>query len=308
MNITELRYIVAIARYGSVSAAAKAIYVAQPNLSKAIKTLEEEYGIRLFERSTTGMVPTEEGQRFVSQARKILEEIAKLDMELTEERKFSAELRVAIPRASYASHAAVAYINQIADRSDINVQIRECSSTDAVNNVIRSNYHLAVIRYDRNDDDACTSMLRMKGLEFEPLLDFQYNLLTSRSGILAGREFESAADLEGCIEILHGDVKLPNGQPLDMVKEPQNVKGSKKVYVYERGIQFDLLCDVKNSYMWVSPMPEEILERFGLVQKKCPFQKRQMRDIIVYPGKVFLRREDREFIRELKREAEKVSG
>ena len=49
MNITELRYLVAIKKWGSVSAAAKQLYAAQPNVSKALKNLEEEYGLRLGE-------------------------------------------------------------------------------------------------------------------------------------------------------------------------------------------------------------------------------------------------------------------
>ena len=70
MNITELRYLVAIMKWGSVSAAAKQLYAAQPNVSKALKNLEEEYGLRIFERSSTGMIPTEQGKRFIRQAQR----------------------------------------------------------------------------------------------------------------------------------------------------------------------------------------------------------------------------------------------
>ena len=55
MNITELRYIIEIAQCGSVSAASKRLYVAQPNISKAIRNLEEEYQIQLFVRTARGM-------------------------------------------------------------------------------------------------------------------------------------------------------------------------------------------------------------------------------------------------------------
>ena len=48
MNITELRYLVAIKKWGSVSAAAKQLYAAQPNVSKALKKLEEEYGDQIY--------------------------------------------------------------------------------------------------------------------------------------------------------------------------------------------------------------------------------------------------------------------
>ena len=54
MNITELRYIIEIAQCGSVSAASKRLYVAQPNISKAIRNLEEEYQIQLFVRTARG--------------------------------------------------------------------------------------------------------------------------------------------------------------------------------------------------------------------------------------------------------------
>ena len=78
MNITELRYLVAIMQWGSVSAAAKQLYAAQPNISKALKNLEEEYKIRIFERSSTGMIPTEQGRRFIEQAARVLEEVDRL--------------------------------------------------------------------------------------------------------------------------------------------------------------------------------------------------------------------------------------
>ena len=56
MNITELRYIIEIAQCGSVSAASKRLYVAQPNISKAIRSLEEEYQIQLFVRRAQSLL------------------------------------------------------------------------------------------------------------------------------------------------------------------------------------------------------------------------------------------------------------
>ena len=81
MNITELRYLVAIMKWGSVSAAAKQLYAAQPNVSKALKNLEKEYGVRIFERSSTGMIPTEQGKRFIAQAQRVLQQVDELKQE-----------------------------------------------------------------------------------------------------------------------------------------------------------------------------------------------------------------------------------
>ena len=87
MNITELRYLVAIMKWGSVSAAAKQLYAAQPNVSKALKNLEEEYGLRIFERSSTGMIPTEQGKRFIRQAQRVLQQVDELKQEAHQQRR-----------------------------------------------------------------------------------------------------------------------------------------------------------------------------------------------------------------------------
>ena len=114
MNITELRYLVAIMKWGSVSAAAKQMYAAQPNVSKALKNLEEEYGIRMFERSSTGMIPTEQGRHFIEQAQRVLQEVDRLDADARRRQGECAELRVALPHATYASYAAVDFLQQAA--------------------------------------------------------------------------------------------------------------------------------------------------------------------------------------------------
>ena len=132
MNITELRYLVAIMKWGSVSAAAKQLYAAQPNVSKALKNLEEEYHLRIFERSSTGMIPTEQGRHFIEQAARILEEVDRLDQGVQEEQKRCTELRVMIPHATYASYAAVDLLEQAAGVEQLRIHIREGGSMEAL--------------------------------------------------------------------------------------------------------------------------------------------------------------------------------
>ncbi len=74
MTLTELRYIVAVARERHFGRAAEACFVSQPTLSVAVRKLEEELGVALFERGTTEVTVTPTGQRVVEQARRVLEE------------------------------------------------------------------------------------------------------------------------------------------------------------------------------------------------------------------------------------------
>ena len=78
MTLTELRYIVAVARERHFGRAAEACFVSQPTLSVAVKKLEEELGLTLFERGPGEVSVTPPGQKIVEQAQRVLEEAARV--------------------------------------------------------------------------------------------------------------------------------------------------------------------------------------------------------------------------------------
>ena len=78
MTLTELRYIVAVAQERHFGRAAQRSFVSQPTLSIAIKKLEEELGVSLFDRSSNEVITTEAGDRIVMQARRVLEEAERI--------------------------------------------------------------------------------------------------------------------------------------------------------------------------------------------------------------------------------------
>ena len=72
MNTLHLKYAVEVERAGSITQAADNLFMAQPNLSKAIRELEEGLGITIFERTPRGVVPTPKGVEFLTRAKEIL--------------------------------------------------------------------------------------------------------------------------------------------------------------------------------------------------------------------------------------------
>ena len=94
MNLTDLHYVVEIDKSGSISKAAKELYVAQPNLSKAIKHLEREFGISIFERSSKGVKATREGQKFLEYAKRIIYEIEEMKRDCSDLGKENLSLRL----------------------------------------------------------------------------------------------------------------------------------------------------------------------------------------------------------------------
>ena len=72
MTIQQCKYILAIARLGSMNEAAKALLVSQASLSSAVRELENEFGIHIFDRSNKGVRITREGSEFIRYARQLL--------------------------------------------------------------------------------------------------------------------------------------------------------------------------------------------------------------------------------------------
>ena len=273
MNITELRYLVAIRKWGSVSAAAKQLYAAQPNVSKALKNLEEEYGIRIFERSSTGMIPTEQGRHFIRQAERVLDEVDRLDLDARSQQSSCAELRV---------------------------HIRESGSMEALDHVLRRGYHLALLRYAEEDEDYYHRYCDRHGLHREPVMEFEYRLLTNREGPLAKCEVTDITQLNSYMEVLHGDFQLPGGEDSGL---RWHTNPNRRIHVYERCSQFSILQNLPNAYMWASPMPRRALEQYHLVLRKCPAQRQRMKDVLVYPDRGTLRPEEQTFVQLLHKQA-----
>ena len=300
MNITELRYLVAIMKWGSVSAAAKQMYAAQPNVSKALKNLEEEYGIRMFERSSTGMIPTEQGRHFIEQAQRVLQEVDRLDADARRRQGECAELRVALPHATYASYAAVDFLQQAAGSEQLRVHIREAGSMEGLDFVLRRGYRLALLRYAEEDEDYYSRYCARRGLHREQIMEFEYRLLVNRDSPLARHEVHDLAELNRYTEVLHDDFQLPGEEGSSLRWQ---VNENRRVHVYERCSQFSILQSLPTAYMWASPMPQRALEQYHLVLKKCPAQNQRMRDVLVYPDKGGLRPEEEKFIELLRRQA-----
>ncbi len=97
MNFPQLEYILAVDTYRHFVKAAEATYVTQATLSMMIKKLEEELGVRIFDRSRQPVVPTEIGTRIIAQARVILQETERLRLMIIEEQEeISGELRIGL--------------------------------------------------------------------------------------------------------------------------------------------------------------------------------------------------------------------
>ena len=254
----------------------------------------------MFERSSTGMIPTEQGRHFIEQAQRVLQEVDRLDDDARRRQGECAELRVALPHATYASYAAVDFLQQAAGSEQLRVHIREAGSMEGLDFVLRRGYHLALLRYAEEDEDYYSRYCARRGLHREQIMEFEYRLLVNRDSPLARHEVHDLAELNRYTEVLHDDFQLPGEEGSSLRWQ---VNENRRVHVYERCSQFSILQSLPTAYMWASPMPQRALEQYHLVLKKCPAQNQRMRDVLVYPDKGGLRPEEEKFIELLRRQA-----
>jgi DNA-binding transcriptional LysR family regulator len=299
MNLLHLKYAVEIAETASMTKAAENLYTAQPNLSRAIRELETSLGITIFKRTFKGIYPTPQGEEFLGYARKILAQVDEIEAMYRNDKQFMQKFSISVPRASYISCAFTEFSKKLDPNKSAEIFYRETNSMRAISNIINADYNLGILRYQSVYDKYFKDMLKEKGLDSELICEFGYVLLMSEKHPLASVQEIHLADLKPYTEIAHADPFVPN-LPLSTVKKNEiSDESDKLIYVFEQASQMDLLSERNDTFMWVSPVPERILSKFGLVEKECPENTKKYVDILIYKKDYRFSELDKLFIDEL---------
>lgn len=299
MNIMHLKYAVEIAKQGSINKAADALLMGQPNLSRAIKELEQSLGITIFQRTTKGMTITHEGEEFLVYAKKILRQIHEVESIYKNGSKKRQNFSISVPRASYICEAFTKFSKNISTDEPAEIFYKETNSARALKNILEADYKLGIIRFAENYDKYFRSMLEEKELTYEIVTDFTYKIAMSADSPLAKLKKIHLSDLSEYIEISHADPYVPSLPMAQVLKEEQINGADRRILVFERASQFDLLSENTNTFMWVSDVPQKTLERFNLVQRECVENNKRYRDVLTYRRNYKLSKLDKMFIEEL---------
>ena len=165
--------------------------------------------------------------------------------------------------------------------------------------MLEHDYKLGIVRYAENYDMFFKAMLEDKGFCYELVTEFSYSLIMSAESALAKKEKINFDDLADCIEIAHADPYVPSMPIAKVVKEELCANINRRIFIFERASQFDLLSKNPETFMWASPVPEAWLKSFNLVERKCEGNKKIYKDVLIYKEGYKLTDTDRRFITEL---------
>lgn len=298
MNILHMKYAVEVADAGSINKASEALLIAQPNLSRSIKELEADLGIVIFDRSAKGMGLTAEGERFIGYAKKILAQIDEVETMYKKGCPSKRQFSICVPRASYVADAFAQFSKKIGE-APAELFYKETNSKRAIDYILHSDYRLGIIRYAENYDRYFKEVFEEKGIEYEIITAFHYALLMKRESPLSVLEEIGYSDLRDYIEIAHADPYVPSLALAEVKKEELPEHINRRIFVFERASQFELLSQNPETFMWVSPVPAPLLERYGLVQRQCKENRKVYKDVLIYRKDYRLSELDQLFITEL---------
>lgn len=299
MNLMHIKYAVEVANEGSINKAAEKLYVGQPNLSRAIKELEASLGVKIFERSAKGMGLTSDGETFIRYAKTILRQVDEVESIFNGSGSVKKRFSISVPRASYISDAFARFSHSLTNEAEAEIIYKETNSLRAIKNILHEDYKLGIIRYAENYDKYFKTMLDEKDMLYEMITEFSYVLAMSRDNPLASAEKITFDALKDYIEIAHADPYVPS-LPLSQVRKeelPDNI--GRRIFVFERASQFELLSENPETFMWVSPIPQKLLDRYDLVQIPREENKKIYKDILIYKRDYKLTVLDKAFIDEL---------
>lgn len=271
----------------------------QPNLSKSIRELEKQLGIVIFKRCTTGTFTTDKGAKFVDYAKKILSQIDKLETMFNSESDDNLELSISIPRASYISLAFTKFLKSLKNVNELTIKFKETNSYETIKDVYEKLSHIGIIRYKVSEEERYLSLLKKRAMEVKVLREFKQKLLISSYSNLAKYDIIPREVLQNAIEVTHGDDIIPNSNIVDVDSDiPYEPK--KRIYIFERGSQFDILRRVENTFMWASPIPQDFLDMNQLTLRETDFDKGLYKDALIYNSDYDLNRFENNFVQTIK--------
>ncbi|MDR0598242.1 MAG: LysR family transcriptional regulator [Treponema sp.] len=208
-NSLFFKYAIEIERTRSITKAAENLYMAQPNLSKAVKEMEETIGFFVFERNSKGVFPTQKGLRFLDHARKILDEMEQINKLTDTEDPERQDFSISIPRGSYIAEGFTRFALELDFEKEISVNIQETNSVRTIDDVIGNKFNLGIIRYQTMYENYYFDYLTNKHLDHDQIWEFEYLALMSKNHPLAMDDEVQFAKLHSYIEIIHGDTAVP---------------------------------------------------------------------------------------------------
>ena len=206
MTILQLKYVIAIDEECSMRKAADRLYVSQPGLSSAVRDLENELGIQIFERVHNGVVTTAAGASFIAYARNAVEQFEKVEEKYLNARNERPTFSVSMQHYTIAVDAFIETVREF-DLEEYQYFIRETQTSEVIEDVKTMKSEVGVIALSDFNKNTFKKIFADASLEFHELFSRDTYVYLSHDHPLADREELSLEELQDypCMVFDQGD-------------------------------------------------------------------------------------------------------
>ena len=194
MTLQQLRYAIGIAKVGSFNKAAENLFISQPSLTAAIRDLEEEIGIIIFNRTSRGVSLTVEGEEFIAQASQLYHHYETVLERYSDGVHQKKKFAVSTQHYSFAIKSFVEMVKKF-NIDEYNFAIRETKTKEVIDDVAGLKSEIGILYLSDFNRKYITYLLKEHELEFHHLIDCKAFAYMWKDHPLASRKSVNLKDL-----------------------------------------------------------------------------------------------------------------
>ncbi len=187
MTIQQLNYVITISEKGSLNKAAEVLFVTQPSLTSAVRELEKELGITLFNRGGKGVTLTNDGAEFIQYARQVVTQYDRLLEKYGKGGNLRKKFGISCQHYSFAVKSFVEMVKQF-DTDEYEFAIRESKTRDVIEDVTTGKSEVGILYLSDFNRKAIGKFLKGSQLEFHPLIKCEPYVYLWKGHPLAGKK------------------------------------------------------------------------------------------------------------------------
>lgn len=195
MTIQQLKYVITVAEKGSITEAAKDLYISQPSLSGAIKEVEKEANLTIFNRCRAGVALTTEGMEFLGYARQVVQQMELLESRYIENRPEKTRFCVSTQHYTFAANAFVELVQQFGQER-YEFILNETQTHQIIEDVRNRFSDLGILYLSQSNESVLRKNFEEYGLDFHELFTAAPHVFLRREHPLASQRKVALADLK----------------------------------------------------------------------------------------------------------------
>lgn len=195
MTLQQLKYIITVADTGTITEAANRLYISQPSLTNAIRELEKEMNIVIFNRTNKGISLSKEGEIFLGYARQVLEQATILEDKYKSGNGGKKQFCVSTQHYSFAVNAFVDLIKEYG-QDEYDFSLRETQTYEIIEDVARMRSEIGILFLNDFNEKVLMKILKSHDLEFNQLFVAKPHVFISRKHPLAEKNVITNEELE----------------------------------------------------------------------------------------------------------------